>query len=171
MNTYISYTRIFIVFIFVALSQNIGLSQCPPSAISTGNSTNVIVDTGEIPVLPGLLPPFIEIFNYCNNVMSNSAASIDITIGGTTTTFSDRSAGHNGTTNTCTITYNNVAADPTITNPFAVVFSDNPAEACTYAESGVLPVEISKFQIGLKDNKVLLEWETLEELNNDILKY
>ncbi len=162
------YTKLIFISIFTVLSQNIVFGQCPQSAGSAGNETIVTVDSGIIPVIvsPGL-PPEIQIFQQCSSVVNNAALTIDVTYQGATTTFDRQTTTGVSGTGSCQVKYDNPTADEEITTPFTINFSDNPTENCNYLQSGALPVEISKFDVKVVDNEVVLEWETVEELNND----
>lgn len=162
MRKNILYTKVFIVSIFTILSQNIVFGQCPPSANSTGNTTEITIDTGENPMSTDFFP----VFMFCTNVANTAASTIDVTFEGVTTTFSNPSF-IDAVNGTCRIAYENATANPEIIPPFSIVFSDNPMESCTYAAGGVLPVEMARFDVSLVKNEVVLNWETVEELNND----
>lgn len=158
------HTKVFILSIFSILSQNISFGQCPETAVSSANATVVTIDSGQTPSDPN--NPII-VFTFCGGVINTAAMTIDVTFNGGVTTFDRQSSVSLSGSGTCQIKYDNAAADPEITAPFTIVYSDNPTEACNYAQSGQLPVEMSKFDVNLVDNEVVLEWETLEELDND----
>ena len=164
------FTKTVIALSLTLFLQNFAIGQCPPGATSAANATIVNVDSGvNAPVNPvNPLPPAIQIYQICLPIVDAAASTIDVNFQGTTTTFTknDSSYGRTGDEN-CRIEYDNVDAEQTITTPFVITFSDNASEDCSYAENGVLPVEISKFDVELIDNVVFLEWETVEELNND----
>jgi len=156
------FTKTIFALFTILFFQNFAIGQCPPGASSAQNSTSVFVDTG---VYGG--GGFPAIFINCSGEVNSAAATIDVEYQGVTTTFTKGSGITVTALGNCRVEYTNAAADPTITTPFAITFSDNTSEACTYAQGGALPVEISKFDVDLVDDVVVLEWETVEELNND----
>jgi len=137
------FTKTVVALFLILFLQNIAIGQCPPGATSAANSTTVNIDSG----VPGGANP-IAVFQTCTPVINAAAASIDVEYLGTTTTFTRSSTVGVTAAGNCQVKYENSASDPTITTPFIVTFSDNPMEEFV-------------------DNTVLLEWETVEELNND----
>jgi len=139
MNVNVSFTNKIIAFFLILSFQNFATAQCPPSTTSAANSTAVNVDSG---VYSGGANPIV-VFQTCTPVVNAAAASIDVEYLGATTTFTKTSTiGVTGNPANCVVKYDNAAADPTITTPFVINFSDNASEDCFYAENGVLPVEL-----------------------------
>lgn len=156
----------FSVLLFLPLLIKAQITECTPGASSAANDTEVGIDTGVS--FPPILDQtsFMNFVAICEAERDNAPATIDVIFNGTATTFAKTGDFVNSGTNTCEIVYDNPSADPLISAPFAVDFPD-VTDLCNYDAVGVLPVELQHFKVELKGNTVLLEWETLVELNND----
>ena len=169
MRIHKKFTNTLLLFCCSFLLQTTILAQCPPGAFSSSNSTMLTVDTGVSAPNPNDgMTAFFAYFSTCSTANTNADAIIDVIYQGNPVEYTkDNQLSYNATNGTCEVKYNNPVADPAISNPLEIDFPSVPDDNCFYTAAGVLPVDLSRFSVTATEQGVLVEWETVRELNND----
>jgi len=174
---YSLFTKIITLTIFLFTQTLYSQTSCPSSSTSSTNDTTIKVDSGVLAT--NASNPFctssdpndqaICFAMICIPVRESYSPTIVVEKDGVSYNFNRDAQLTTSSAGNCEINYEpDDVATPNFANPYDIIFSLLPGTTCPYASSGVLPVELMKFNISYddRDQEVDLNWIIAREENN-----